>query len=595
MYEIKFRMTDYSPLKKAVYDRDARYREAVDLLKSGQNYIPWNVTEAFLMNFLEHFSDLRAFGCDGEVRLNKPFKIRRYGWNGFFEAWNPDLFDTYYDSNAHENRIKGIKGLVGTLHGVTEYQGREFDVTLEIRSRFDDVDKPYFLWTMLSEVLTGVPEISSRNTVRCSAEARIDVMAALTVLMFRKALNEAWKSGIYRTYVRREYNDEKLRGAIDLARHIKLNIGQNNACIAYHTRERTEKEPLNQLILHAWAHIRREYPDAVELMGSLASEEQASFQSAIDSIRARVGSSLPDVRSCMGENQREISSPFYRKYEDLRKLCLDILRDDARGTLFSYGSGEQVSGLLFYIPDLWERFLENRIGQRLLSTGIRYGAQVQQYYYGREEDGETFYGMQSRPDYVFCKDGRPVFILDAKFKKFRPFYFYSGKHTGILNGETAAQKAVRQKIYAPWEAAPAKAEDEASSGDLDKVLRDMLVFGAHAGGVIYPVSSEISKELLRELKNRLSAEAEDAGFLREYSGDDGRLKKLFEEIQSAGTAEEDLPGVPHRISEYTPDVFYSFPVKIPSAANRAIREWKTAFDEQLDRAMDALAETLEQC
>ncbi len=606
MYKIKFFMTDYMYLSKAEYEcEDAIF----DKLKPKYAYYDINskknkIKKLFIEDFLKQFNSLKAYGCDGEVKLNKPFKIRAYDHKNseIIEKWNSDLFQTNTDYNTKEETITEIKGLVGTLHGTVEYNKTAFDVTLEIRSRFDKKNKPYFLWTMLSEALAGVPDSNEQETNLIPRgednDASMDIMAVITVLMFRKALNEAWQSGIYRTYVRREHNDDKLRGSIDVARHIKLNVGRNSASIAYSTRERTENNPMNQLILHAWAHIKREYPEAAELMSSFDSEDQAMFSTAIDTISDRVGLDIADVRTCLAQNQQAVSSPLYSKYEDLRKLCLDILRDDARGTVYSYGTGEQESGILFYIPDLWERFLENRIRKALTGSGIKTAAQDRLYYYSQRvnsqrvsEKEKILYGMQSRPDYVFYKEDKPFFILDAKFKKFQPFYFYSGKHISALNGEDAETKDARSKLYAPWEAAPAMSYgDDYSSADFDKVLRDMMVFGAHSGGVIYPISQELTDKLKAELK----AKSDDDTFLSENFDDDGQLKKHFQNIKNASLTDPDLTA-PHRISQHNSwNLFYNFPVTVPvpDAENNEMAKWKEAFDGNVNTVLKALRDVL---
>lgn len=596
-------------------DKDEKY--GVSGLKRVKNAI--TNTAKLANELISELNSVSVYGCDGEVKPNKQFFVRRlkndYGEYSVQLRPNTELFKTksYFDDT-----IEGINGLVGTLHGNVKYNGIDYDITLEIRSRFDKPGKPNFLMTMLSEAMTGVAESDDRtNTVKRYEEDDIKVMDVLTVYLFRKAVNKAYQSGLYRTYVRREHNDEKLRGAIDFARHIRLNYGKNSSNIAYTTRERTEDNPINRLIAYAWQHLKRESLEATELMSSIDSDEQAMFEMAISEINGHVGQLTANVQGCIAENQRSITSPFYSGYEELRILCLDILRDEARGTIFGSGNGEEASGILFYIPDLWERFLENRLRQKLKGSGIKLEAQKQQLYYslpGRDINGGCLpqydlYGKESRPDYVFYKSGEPFFILDAKFRKFEPFSFAVHKDRGMLG--RLSDDDPRSKLYAPWVFSPGRASgDDESSGDFDKVLRDMAVFGAHAGAVIYPVSKAVSEDLADSYTTRLTAEVNDGEYLKDtFSDRGGYLEDLYKNICQNGVDDTPFPDeesehYPHKadISDQSStrhmisklnklDRFYNYAVEIPEEDE--YKDWKEHFDANTDKVFDQMLAGLE--
>ncbi|MBR1382543.1 MAG: hypothetical protein IJ555_01830 [Ruminococcus sp.] len=61
------------------------------------------------------------------------------------------------------------------------------------------------------------------------------------------------------------------------------------------------------------------------------------------------------IRKC----ENPISHPYYTEYEDIRKICLSILRGE--GVSVMSGSGDEISGILYYIPDLWEEYLESKM------------------------------------------------------------------------------------------------------------------------------------------------------------------------------------------------------------------------------------------
>lgn len=148
----------------------------------------------------------------------------------------------------------------------------------------------------------------------------------------------------------------------------------------------------------------------------------------------------------------------------------------------------------------------------------------------------------------------------------------------------------RYKLYAPWVLSPGRASgDGDSSADFDKVLRDMAVYGAHAGAVIYPVSDRVTEELTKHYKKRLQTVA-DPEYLRGSFGDDnGKLGELYRELVENG-APADGSSCLHKISKLNNlDHFYNFAFKIPETdsdqkeADSDYKDWKQKFDESADK------------
>ena len=71
----------------------------------------------------------------------------------------------------------------------------------------------------------------------------------LLIFMFPRLLREALKQGLFKQYVKREYNDCNIRGTIDVNRHLRYNYPPNGR-IAYRTKEFSYDNTLTQLIRH---------------------------------------------------------------------------------------------------------------------------------------------------------------------------------------------------------------------------------------------------------------------------------------------------------------------------------------------------------
>ena len=71
-------------------------------------------------------------------------------------------------------------------------------------------------------------------------------------------IEKAYRKGIYKQYCTFEGNDSKVRGKIDIARHIRLNPLFNGK-IAYSYREYTINNNTNRLILTAYTLMEKKY------------------------------------------------------------------------------------------------------------------------------------------------------------------------------------------------------------------------------------------------------------------------------------------------------------------------------------------------
>ena len=500
MKRVIYRITDYSDLRYIDYKSCIEAYDDEEGDKIGYKDDFYTHKSEIIKALIEkNKKTLCAFGSGRDVKVSQNKPVVKDN------TYNKDLFKL---SDDNKKTISGIKGLCGIIRGTIRYpedNGEEIDVTLEIRSRFDEPQKPWFLYTMIAESVEDTDAGEHTGNAAFDEINEVDIMSMLTVLMFSMRLKKAYESGIYRTYVRREYNDDRLRGSIDIARHIRQNINSGSINVAYSTRERNENNMLNRLIAHAWNALKRDYSNAV----SFVTDNDPEFQKAIGEVTAITRDSLKDVRSCVASNRQPITSPFYSDYEDLRELCLQILAEEAGSEYYTEGGENKCMSILFYIPDLWEIYLEKHL-RKELPEGIKLKSQderkmenirpvfkpgplnLELYSMMNDEYDKYIKQKRIRPDFVFYKDGKPFFILDAKFKIFNSIAYF--ENNGI-------------QIYPGWEKSPGLTSEDkfGVSKDTIKLDRDMRVFKVSYGAVVFPYSveqdCEKNNEIIKQIKS----------------------------------------------------------------------------------------------
>ena len=254
------------------------------------------------------------------------------------------------------------------------------DIQIKIKSRFDKGKDDYFMHYMLERVF-AINLFDLKHST--SNESLFDFV----LFLFPYFLNRALAQGIYREYRTFRRNDAHLKGVLDVNRHIRTNIYQTGN-IAYNSREHTTDNDLVQLIRHTVEYIRtKEFGE-----GILYRDEQTrgSVQQIIDATPTYDKNSRGNVIS---RNLRPRIHPYYSHYEDLRQLCIRILRHEQ----IKYGNNkDKVYGILFDGAWLWEEYLNT-----LLDTcGFKHPK-------NRENSGRIYlFTPNAAPRYPdFIKDG----------------------------------------------------------------------------------------------------------------------------------------------------------------------------------------------
>lgn len=98
----------------------------------------------------------------------------------------------------------------------------------------------------------------------------------ILAIIFAMQIARAYRKGIYRRYRTYENNDSKLKGRINVARHIRLNPIFNGN-IAYSSREYTADNDMNRMILTAYTSLQKRQPGLMRELEKIHTGERLYF------------------------------------------------------------------------------------------------------------------------------------------------------------------------------------------------------------------------------------------------------------------------------------------------------------------------------
>lgn len=308
--------------------------------------------------------------------------------DGFLIYCNEDKLK----DDVENNSIFTISGDKLTTYNIAGFVGTQ-NTLLSIRSRFaQDNGDDYFLHYMLQKVFNINISTLEHTTDRNKA---FQFLPYLFKYYFLKALSQ----GLYKKYVWNKYNDSKVKGTIDIARHIKHNfIFTGN--IAYNVREHSYDNNINQLIRHTI-----EYISNLKMFSMmLESDDMIDLVQDIRSITPTY--SEKNRQQVINNNLKSDIHPYYYEYEPLRQICLQILMEDDE---LKYGRAEnKIYGVLFDAAWLWEEYLNILISEIDISFIHTCNKSKENRIYMLENNGWEAY-----PDYY---SSALDIVMDAKYK-----------------------------------------------------------------------------------------------------------------------------------------------------------------------------------
>lgn len=265
------------------------------------------------------------------------------------------------------------------------------DERLIIESRFSGDNEDYFFRYLLDKVL-DLPNIVDLHS---DADQSIRLFNFL-LFLFPRYLKAAMRKGLFKKYIRRNYNDENAKGNIDVARHIKRNIPFIGK-VAYSQREFSYDNYLTELVRHAVEFIKRK-----SYRNNLLVKVKDEVQLIIE---ATPRYEQYDRQKIIEANKKStIRHAYFREYLALQRLCLLILQHRKH----QIGSGtRQIYGILFDGAWLWEEYINSLIGKKFYHPMNKSGDGAQRLFGGNI--GLIY------PDFI-SHDHATRIIADAKYK-----------------------------------------------------------------------------------------------------------------------------------------------------------------------------------
>ena len=298
--------------------------------------------------------------------------------------------------NLSEAEIKtgNLIGFVGTGSNSAAENGA---VQIEIASRFSKSKNDFFLHYMLGKVF-------GENLFSLNYDASSGNVFDLLIFTFPLVLKNAFRQGIFKTYMTFERNDANVKGTLNFPRYIRQNIPFGGK-VAYKERAQVFDNPLTELVRHTIEFIK------AKPFGKSVLNCDSETKSAVSQIvELTQNYSFHARQKIISENLRGTNHPFFTKWKPLQKLCLAILNHSK----INYHSGEKsVCGLLFDGAWLWEEYLN-----KILSPLGFVHPENKNHKGGlrmfKNDDELTFDKDRRRIYPDFYKKGE--YILDAKYK-----------------------------------------------------------------------------------------------------------------------------------------------------------------------------------
>lgn len=327
-----------------------------------------------------------------------------------------------------------LNGIIGTYRDKNYLD--KYDIKLQITSRFDNPDRPFFMAEMMRCYVEE--RYGLRLTDSDIPPEQDDLFEFLKICIFRQKLIAAYEKGFYKKYTYFKKNDARLRGRIDISRHIQENMGMKNGRVAYEYRENTVDNPINHLILRTYDELKKAYPSETK---AILDQTDVANENALSIIKSLAysapGYQEGSINDIVKNARLQVTHPYFTEYEELRKSCIEIL-SDMDISLYTENeepTEDEVQSMLFYVPDLWEVYLTKILKQGLQDTKyeikeqervspikirdrrtidpVQQGVHIDGDYsdYTKDDDKHKW-----KPDFVLKDKDGVIAVLDAKFK-----------------------------------------------------------------------------------------------------------------------------------------------------------------------------------
>ena len=253
-------------------------------------------------------------------------------------------------TNWKDNKCTKAILETGNMVGFININGQ----SVSIHSRFSNNAEDFFLHYMLQKVLCV-------NVVNLSHGTTNERIFDFLLYLFPKFLKEALAQGVYKEYLRNEYN------VTELIRHTIDYIGKTS-------------------------------------FGKMLLENDAETHASVAQIISATPSySRQEREKIIKSNSKIVNHPYYFRYTPLQRLCLRILRHEK----IKYGAKEdKIYGVLFDVSYLWEEYLASM----LTKQGFKHPN-------NKQGTGRIYLAKNKFPRYPDFYREEDCYIIDAKYKR----------------------------------------------------------------------------------------------------------------------------------------------------------------------------------
>lgn len=329
----------------------------------------------------------------------------------------------------------------GRFIGEIGFEGRE--LRIEPRLGIDVIG----VWLARALNLSVIPKAATRASAG-------PLIAQLVDRMWSASLAEAGRHGPPRFRRVDAHEGLYIRGRLDVPGTARLRSARVPR-IASRSERRSVENPVSRVIALADRTLTSLLGEEKPWRPQLADELLAQ-------LRASVGSNprMPSIR----EMRQVRYAPITRAFEPVARLSLEIAQ--RRGTLTS-GGGEDTSGVLIDVAELWELFLLHCARRALGDGRVHHGTATSStaHLLTSEPDSSIRMG-RLKPDLLILDDqGRERAVVDAKYKRLRSSV---ERPTGVDRGDLyqlCAYLAGHRVAFGALAYPPGQEDDETLAGD----------------------------------------------------------------------------------------------------------------------------------
>ncbi|WEV68242.1 hypothetical protein OZX72_04505 [Bifidobacterium sp. ESL0769] len=232
----------------------------------------------------------------------------------------------------------------------------------------------------------------------------------LLIMLFPFYLHQALSQGVYKSYMRREYDDSRPKGFIDIPRYIRKDMPFSGH-ISYVTRPFDVDNNITELIRHTV-----EYIAGLGSFGRRVLNYSGQVRNDVETVRtvtARYDKS--ERQNLVSWNLRHpVDKPYFKQYRILQRVCIAILQN--RGFAPKDRNSGKIFGVLINCAWLWEEYLNQLCQSDAMSGSFIHPrnkmSQMKQYFFGGG-NGEIY------PDFIGRNDSGQNVVADAKYKRLK--------------------------------------------------------------------------------------------------------------------------------------------------------------------------------